>query len=216
MARIEKRLIWSGWLRLSHLLIGLATLLLIGSGWLLEYAPSVASVSRDTHFYAASLLVAGLGLRLLLLFFGSPNERLARLMPDEGEWRAARATLWFYLSFARTQLPRWHAHNPAWKPVYLLFLVALLILAISGWLRQQSVLWMGFYLPDVHATFAVLVFWLVVLHVLAVLLHDYRGDAADVSSMINGYRHFVIDPMRNEGPSVHLDQIQRPDSTEKQ
>lgn len=193
MARIEKVMIWGGWLRLSHLVIGLSTLALLGSGWLLEAAPSLEADAADLHYVAAGVLLFGLALRILLMFKGSEVERLGHLMPEDEEWSAVRDTLMFYLRFGRGPLPRWYAHNPFWKPLYLLLYVCLLVLLLSGWLRLDSpVLW-GWYLPRVHGVFATAVGWLTLLHLVAVILHDYRGDAADISAIVNGNRHFVIE-----------------------
>jgi Ni/Fe-hydrogenase 1 B-type cytochrome subunit len=220
MAKIDKRLIWSGWLRLTHLVIGLATLLLIGSGWLIAYAPSVETGAIDTHYMAASALVFGLALRLLLMFRGTPVERVSRLMPEDNEWGAVLDTLRFYLSFGKAPLPRWHAHNPLWKPIYLLLYLCLLVMVLTGWLRMESPVFLGFYLPSVHGLFATVVVWISALHVLTVILHDYRGEAADVSSMINGHRHFVIENPVIDSPelqqaTVRLDQIGKPTSSKK-
>lgn len=193
MARIEKVLIWGGWLRLSHLIVGLSTLALLITGWLIEAAPSLEADAVELHYVAAGVLLFGLALRILLMFRGSLVERLGQLMPEDVEWRAVRDTLMFYLSFGRAPLPRWYAHNPFWKPLYLLMYVCLLMLAATGWLREEyPVLW-GWYVPNVHATFATAVAWLMLLHVIAVVLHDYRGDSADISGIINGHRHFVIE-----------------------
>jgi len=209
VARIEKVLIWGGWLRLSHLAIGLSTLVLLGSGWLIESAPSLEAGAIDTHYLAAGVLLSGLALRLVLMFAGSPVERIGQLMPDDDEWRAVRDTLMFYLSFGRGQLPRWYAHNPLWKPLYLLLYICLLVLVITGWLREDSpVLW-GWYLPNVHGMFSIAVAWITGLHLLAVVLHDYRGDSADISAIVNGNRHFVIEDQKgNEIEPVATIRIQ--------
>lgn len=212
MAKIDKRLIWSGWLRLSHLLVGLAVLMLIGSGWLAANAPSLEGLVVDLHYYAASGLVFGLALRLVLMFVGSPIESIARLVPEDNEWGQVKDTLRFYLGFGKAPLPRWHAHNPLWKPIYLLLYLCLLIMVISGWLRIDSPVVGGIYLPSIHALFAGIVTWIAVLHVISVVLHDFRGEAADVSGIINGYRHFVIDTpeaaqVNKPMAEIRLDQI---------
>ena len=56
---------------------------------------------------------------------------------------------------------------------------------------------------------------LTVLHIVAVVVHDYRGNAADVSSIINGHRHFIpekptttFEPVPKE-TAVRLDQLKR-------
>jgi len=209
-------MIWGGWLRVSHLSVGLSTLVLIATGWLLELAPSLQADAVDFHYYAASVLIFGLVLRVLLAFSGSPVESLSALIPEEKELRTMRETLLFYLSLARAPLPRWYAHSPLWKPVYLALYLCLLILMLTGWLRDgQDLLW-GWYLPSIHAMFASVVAWLALLHVLSVILHDYRGDAADISGIVNGYRYFVIDDQQVKGSaqplaSIKLTDISKPD-----
>lgn len=193
MAHIEKVLVWSGWLRLSHVAVGSATLALLATGWVIEHAPLQADAAADFHYLAAAVLVFGLALRIFLMFRGGPVERLDQLIPEDGEWGAVAETGRFYLGMGKAPLPRWYAHNPLWKPLYLLLYLLLLVLVVSGWLRTDHSLFLGIYLPDVHAIFASAVGWWALLHVIAVVLHDYRGGTTDVSGMINGYRHFAID-----------------------
>ena len=38
----QRVLVWSGWLRLSHWTIGLTTLVLLLTGWLIAESPSLA------------------------------------------------------------------------------------------------------------------------------------------------------------------------------
>ena len=216
MPRLEKVKVWSGWLRLSHAVIGLTTLVLLATGWLLGAAPSLAQGASDLHYLAAAGLVFGLALRIFLMFRGTPVERLEQLLPGDSEWPPIRETGLFYLTLGKAPLPRWYAHNPLWKPLYLLLYVLLLVLVISGWLREEHPLFLGLYLPDVHALFAGVVGWWTVLHVITVLLHDYRGDAADTSSIVNGHRLFVVDkpgldPVELQETAVRLDQIGRPE-----
>ena len=215
MAKIERVLIWSGWLRLSHLLVGLSVLVLMATGWLLEMAPSVEAAAVDYHYLAAAILVVGLVLRLFLMFRGQRVEGISELMPEDTEWPAVLETGRFYVGFGKAPLPRWYAHNPLWKPLYLLLYILLLVLVLSGWLRSEHPLLMGIYLPNVHAVFATAVAWWTLLHILTAILHDYRGEAADVSSMINGHRLFVVDKPQPgqfgiQETTVHLDQIGRP------
>lgn len=199
MARIERVPVWGGWLRLSHAAVGLSALVLIVTGWLLEAAPSLEADAADFHYYAASVLMFGLVLRVVLAFAGSPLEAFDKLIPEDGELRAMRDMLLFYLTLGRAPLPRWYAHNPLWKPVYLVFYLCLAILVLTGWLREDQPLLWGWYLPSVHGIFASAVAWLSLLHILSVVLHDYRGDAADISAIINGHRYFTV-----ETPEVPL------------
>ena len=108
MANEEYRrvLVWGGWLRLSHLCVGIATLVLLSTGWLIAGDPLLAEAALDYHYLAASLLLFGLILRLALMIFGQGNERLGGLMPLHSELRGMGQTLLFYLSLARAPLPR--------------------------------------------------------------------------------------------------------------
>lgn len=215
MPRLEKVQVWSGWLRLSHAVVGLATLVLLATGWLLGAAPSLTRGATDLHYLAAAWLVFGIALRIFLMFRGMPVERLDQLLPGDSEWPSIRETGRFYLSLGKAPLPRWYAHNPFWKPLYLLLYILLLVLVLSGWLREEHPLFLGLYLPDVHVLFAASVGWWALLHVVTVLLQDYRGDAADTSSIVNGHRLFVVDrpdleSMELQETTVRLDQIGRP------
>lgn len=215
MADIRRIRIWSGWLRLSHLLVGGSVLVLMVTGWLRSHTPSVEAEAVDVHYYAASILIAGLVLRIWLMFAGRPVERIGQLVPEDDEWPAVGQMLRFYVSFGKTPLPRWYAHNPLWKPLYLLLYVCLLVLALSGALQSNGPLLFGVYLPDIHAVFAAAVWILVIAHMVTAVLHDLKGESDDVSGIINGHRLFVVDkptlePSGIEETVVRLDQIVRP------
>lgn len=185
--------VWGGWLRLSHLSIGLSTLLLLATGWLIAEGAILATAVLDVHYLAASLLLFGLVLRFVLMVFGQANERAGALIPQRSEWRAIGAQLLFYLSLGRAPLPRWYAHNPLWKLIYLLIFLGLAVLLVTGALMQDRPLIGGIYLPAVHTFWAKILLWISGLHILAVILHDLKGKGADVSGIINGYRLFFID-----------------------
>lgn len=191
--KIERVLVWSGWLRVAHLAVGGAALLLLMTGWLLEWDASPVPAAADFHNIAAAVLIFGVVIRVWLLFAGRPIERLEKLLPAGSEWTAARETLVFYLTLGKMPLPRWYAHNPLWKLLYLVLYILLLALIASGLLRADQDFVMGIYLPDVHVFAASMVGWWMLLHVVAVVLHDYHGDATDASSIINGHRQFVVE-----------------------
>ncbi len=212
--KIERVPVWSGWLRLSHLATGVATLVLLATGWLLQGAPSLTAVAREYHDIAAAILIFGLVVRASRMLLGRPVERPGRLLPSGSEWAAARSTLASYLTLGKLPLPRWYVHNPFWKPLYLGLYLLLLVLVLSGWLRTGRDFFVGLYLPDVHVMFASLVGWWTLLHVLAVVFHDYKGDATDASSIINGRRQFVVDKPVPESKGmgetvIRLDEIGR-------
>ncbi len=206
--------IWSGWYRFTHLAIASATLTLIGSGWLIAQAPSVAAAASELHLLAAALLIFGLVLRLALGLFGQPLERWNALLPHTGEIETIKGTLMFYLSLGKAPLPRWHSQNPLWKPLYLLLYVLLLLAAISGGLIPQQDVLLGWYLPHLHRSVADLIFWLALLHPLAIILHDWRGKTADCSAILNGQRLFNIE-RQDGGPKTSPVRIKLDDLLKK-
>jgi Ni/Fe-hydrogenase 1 B-type cytochrome subunit len=196
----KRVLVWSGWLRLSHWSTALATVGLLLTGWRLGEGPANPPVIMDVHYYCASLLAAGLLLRLVLMFVGKPHERLGGLLPARTELRSILDTLRFYLSLGQAPVPRAFAQNPLWKPLYLVVYVGLALQLLTGSLMpERPVLW-GFYLPSVHSFWAQALLWFGLAHIAAVALHDLRGKTADVSAMINGYRLFLIDRSQLPGP----------------
>lgn len=212
--QIRRVAVWSGWLRLAHWSMAVATLTLLTTGWLVANSPALAEAAADYHYLAAGLLLFALVLRFGIGFFGKGAERLEHLLPSDNDLAGIRASLIFYLSFGKAPLPNWYAHNPLWKPVYLLLLVALVLSTVTGWLMPEQPLLGGFYLPHVHAWLADAIAVFLLLHLLSVILQDWRGQSADVSAMINGSRYFTIDRdglVKPEIPqvSVKLDDIGR-------
>ncbi len=190
--QIQRLLVWRGWLRLAHWLMAGGTLALILSGWLIRSAPSLASTATQDHYLAAYALVAGLGLRLWLLFRGTEVERARTLLPDMTRTHVMKDMIKFYVSFGRMPLPKWYAHNPLWGPVYLLLLLALLMVVATGFAAPKWPIVYGFYLPSMHVWWATAITIFSVAHIIAVVLHDMKGTGSDVSAMINGHRIFVI------------------------
>jgi Ni/Fe-hydrogenase 1 B-type cytochrome subunit len=207
--------IWSGWLRLSHWAVGLATLVLLSTGWLIQESPSLAESALDVHYLAAGILVIGLVARVALMFAGQAHERFVALIPRSSELKAIADTLRFYISFGRMPLPRWYAQNPLWKPLYLFCYLVLFVQVVSGAVMSDHPLVAGFYLPSLHAFWAEVLFWFSLLHIAAVCLHDVRGNMADISAMLSGFRLFSIDRGLREGDNeepvrfVSLDDLKR-------
>jgi len=211
----KRVLVWSGWLRLSHWTIGLATLVLLLTGWLVAESPSLAESSLDLHYLAAGILVPGLMVRVALMLVGQEHERLTALIPASSEFKAGAETLRFYISLGKTPLPHWYAQNPLWKPLYLLSYLVLLVQVASGAVMQHQPVVSGFYLPSVHALLSQALFWFSVLHIAGVSLHDGRGKLSDISAMLSGFRLFSIDRDRLQGVEeesvqlVSLDKLKR-------
>ena len=194
--------VWSGWLRLSHWVIGFGVLFQIASAWAMANDYSHYPFWRDWHLIVGQLALAALLLRIALLFTTkAANWRNFILYP--GQWPAALQTLKFYFSFTRSPLPGWHAHNPLWKPLYLLLLVLLALSAVSGLMLGNHDFLVGMSMRQLHLWLAGIITVLSLAHIATVLLHDWKAKGAFVSAMINGHRYFHYDtpeptPVRNE------------------
>jgi len=212
---IKRVLVWSGWLRISHAFIGLAVLVLLFTGWLIAESPSLAESVLDLHYLASGFLIFGLVVRLVLMFAGKEHERLPGLFPASSEFNAMAKTIGFYISLGKSPMPGWYAHNSLWKPVYLVIYLALVVLVITGAIMPDVSLILGFYLPSVHIFWAQLMLWLAVLHIVSVVMHDYRNQTTDISAMVNGYRLFLIESNRGDSVSEQVVQHISIDSLKK-
>lgn len=191
--QIRRVAVWSGWLRFVHSALAISTLVLLTTGWLVAKSPMLATAAAEIHYLGASVLIAALVLRVFLGFFGKGSERFEHMLPRQSEFKAMRASLLFYLSLGKAPLPGWFAHNPLWKPVYLLLFVSLALLAVTGWLMPDKPVIGHFYLPRVHVWLATAVAVTTAAHLFSVVLQDVKGKAADISAMLNGHRFFTID-----------------------
>jgi len=189
----KRILVWSSWFRLSHLFIGVSSIILLATGTLISESPLMASIAIDIHYYAASLLTIGLVIRIYLMFFGQANERVTNLIPKASELRTIGEMFRFYILLGKAPLPRWYAQNPFWKPIYLIFYCLLISQVLSGFLIAQGILILGFYPPTIHYFLANILLVFTVLHIIVSIWHDYKGGGSDVSAMINGIRTFTID-----------------------
>ncbi len=212
--QIRRVPVWSGWLRVAHWALAGATLLMLVTGWLIANAPTVAAEAAEVHYLGAAVLVFGLALRLFLGFAGKGAERLEHLVPKPSEMTGLRNSALFYLSLGKAPLPNWYAHNPLWKPIYLVWFALLALSALTGWLMPDTPVVGVFYLPRVHQWMANAVFVVTLAHVYSVVLQDLRGQAADTSAMINGHRYFRVEReglVKPEVPqvSIRIDDLNR-------
>lgn len=180
--------VWSGVVRGTHWLLAASTLVLLATGGLIPVLPGDQAV-RDYHYLAGYVLVLALGLRLIFLVSGTREAHIRALLPGRGFVRSLGGMLRFYGTLGRAPLPRWYAHNPVWAPVYLLLLVLLAVQVATGFARADAA-WAALIPTSWHALGARLVLVLVVAHVVAAVLHDWRGTGSDLSAMINGHRTF--------------------------
>ena len=199
--------VWSSLLRLAHWGIALSTLFLIASGFLIEIAPAVADAASDWHQIIGVIFSFALTLRLWLLFFDSGTGHWRALLPIDSDVAAMKEMLLYYLAMGKREQPRWFAHNPLWKPVYLLILPLFAGVSLSGHFLASTPILFGFYLPSLHATFANVIVIFTLFHLVAVFYHDLKGTGSDVSAMINGHRIFVVEPVDIEPGKSNVQQV---------
>ena len=193
-------MIWSGWLRLSHLLIAAGVLFQITSAWALKIDDANYTFWMDWHLITGQIILMALVLRLILLFFsGSSNWRA--FIPERSQLQAMLQMIKFYLSFARFPLPNWYAHNPLWLPVYPIFYLMLTGCIASGFLYNSSHIVFGQPIADLHNALSGLIIVFTLFHIVTVFLHDLKGKGAYISAMVNGYRYFHITAQNNEQES---------------
>ncbi len=214
--------VWSGRLRLAHWLLAAATLVLLGTGWLLALGMTVRfSWLLSTHLAAGYMLVFALALRFYLLFRGRGPERWRDLVPQGPQLQAVGEMLLFYITLGRRSLPAYYAHNPLWAPIHLLLFVVLALLGASGLmlaLADASLLayyeatpWaLGYTLPELHQVGLPLVAGYAAAHIVAAFVHDWRSGGSEISAIVGGYKLFII----RRAPEALPDNV-RPISTER-
>ncbi len=200
---LQRPYIWPASLRLSHWLLALSVIGLLGSGWFIGHVARFYLPALDYHYIFAYLLSIATVIRIYLFVRKKKGAACLRdLLPGKSQLQAVLASLKFYVSLGKTPLPRWYAHNPLWAPLYLLLWFIVLLQIISGFLVGAGHSQLLFNLYDLHVVSAAIIFWFCLLHVLAVFVHDLKGNNSDASAMIHGYRVFVLEDL-NMPASTH-------------
>lgn len=205
MQSIKMIMVWDKWIRLSHWLMALGISFELLSVWLIKHADVHYAFWSDWHVIVGQALVFVLLLRLVL--FVRPGAGNAKVM-FRVKWSKVVEMMKFYLSLGRYPLPSWYAHNPFWVPLYGLFLFIFLNALFSGFLFASWYGFAGYSFKAIHAFLGDLMFGFIVLHIVAVFWHDWKGNNASISAMVNGNRYFHID---NTDPSS----IGKPETTVK-
>jgi Ni/Fe-hydrogenase 1 B-type cytochrome subunit len=193
-------LVWSGWLRLTHWTLGLTSIGLLVTGWLMNSTPLMAQDAAEIHFMLSGLFLPALMLRLYLLFFGKGSDHLSSCEPDLHRLSQAWLVLKFYLTLGKAPLPKWFSHNPLWGPIYLALFFFMFLSAGSGLLLLKEIPMLGaLSLYDLHHLCYLVIACFTLLHILSVFSHDLAGTGSDISGMINGHRTFDVEKTRQTG-----------------
>ncbi|MCG7895496.1 MAG: hypothetical protein B6D70_07670 [gamma proteobacterium symbiont of Stewartia floridana] len=198
--------VWSRWLRISHWLIGLSTLGLIGSGYLLSIQTTQSATHQDVHYLFGALLLPGFLIRLYLLLFGKGTDHISDCEPNAHRlsqgWQVAK----HYLTLGKAPLPNWFSHNPLWGPIYIGLFFILLLSLISGYALLNDLQFLfGIVMADLHHLTYLIIAWFSLLHILAVFAHDLSGSGSDISGMINGHRIFQHSEKPSEPGTTTVD-----------
>ncbi len=195
--QIRRELVWPKALRLCHWSLALATVVLLLTGWLIVWAPERGERVDEIHFVAAAVLLAALAARLGLLFLGRGVASLKVLLPNRHRLKQGLGVLQSYLTLGRLPLPRWHAHNPLWAPLYLVLFTVLAIQVVTGLLLLQDVTIIGgASVRTLHHWGWLFLLTFSLLHLVAVFFHDAKGTTAEISGMVNGHRFLTLEPVR--------------------
>lgn len=187
-----------------------AIFVLMFSGWLHMRTPELAGWILDAHYYASTLLITALVVRVYLLFFGRGSDLLESCSLDRHKFKQALAVLTSYLTLGKIPLPKWYAHNPLWGPLYLLFFLLMIIQIFSGLLLMNQITLLGdISIRSLHILGFQFTLGFSLLHILAAFVHDLKGTGSDVSAMISGQRIFVVQTKAPPAApsSVSLDEL---------
>lgn len=209
---LKRTFIWSKSLRIAHWLMAFSVIGLLVTGWFQGHVINYFQVALDYHYLLAYLLVIALVLRFYLLFSSSRSAAgLHDLLPNKTSINGIVAMLRFYVSFGRTPLPHWYAHNPLWAPLYIVLFILLVLQIVTGFLIGSGHHTIVISLFTLHNHISSVIGWIIFLHVLTVVVQDLKGGNSDISAMIHGYRIFQIDKpdLGNTSQTVSLDILKR-------
>ncbi|MCU7958583.1 MAG: cytochrome b/b6 domain-containing protein [gamma proteobacterium symbiont of Bathyaustriella thionipta] len=199
--RLLRKKVWSKSLRLAHWGLAFSTLALLLSGFMVATGTAQTVQAYDfwinsVHMGAAPLLLLSLLLRAVLLIKGGVESRLSAML------RSVKASalvdmLKFYITLGKAPLPAYFAHNPLWVPLFIGFLLLLLLQALLGVLLYQDALRQisGLSLDSIFSLHQLLAPWIlgfVMAHILLLFLHDWRGKRFEISAMLHGDKIFTV------------------------
>ena len=184
-------------LRSIHAWNGLAILLLILSAQIaawIEFTPEATALWRF-HVWAGYALVLGLVARLSWGLNGPAHARLGAMWHWRAWWQALRTRQWFID-------PEGYGHQPLASGAYLAFYLIVLIMAATGLAlaaidqgRGPLVAWLGHDLPlkavfkAPHDVLEEFVLGFVVLHLVALILHEVRHGVPMAQAMVSGFQY---------------------------
>ncbi|MCX7189641.1 MAG: cytochrome b/b6 domain-containing protein [Methylotenera sp.] len=185
-------------LRLIHLWNGLAILFLMVTIWISDLFDK--GVGEDTlwqiHIFIGYALVVGIVARLAWGLVGPRHARYSDLWHPAAWWNAVR-------HFNLTTKPRF-GHNTLASAVYLLVYLLLIAMAVSGlglaaiehsmgpfnaWFGDMT--WLKDLFEEPHEIIYYLLMGFVVIHIAALIWHEYKDKTPVAQAMVTGYQYEV-------------------------
>jgi Ni/Fe-hydrogenase 1 B-type cytochrome subunit len=181
---IQQVAIFSSTQRITHWLIAAGVIFELISAWLVQNADVDIIAWSEWHVMIGQALTLPLLLRVYLLLVRGPTHWRG-FMPTRGQRHLLLETLKFYASLGRLPCPDWYAYNPVWQPIYLLIIAVLAATTATGFAMGSG--------PGVlnwHSTLAAIILYFTLAHIFFSVLHDIKGNGAQISAMLNGNKYF--------------------------
>ena len=203
--KIRRISIWSGKLRLAHGGLAISVTGFLITGLLIQ----IANQASGIHDFLSAFLIASLALRVWLLFTDKTTANWRALLPRSAQIKAMGEMIKFYLTFGKYKLPRWHAHNPLWMPLYAALFLILVAMIVSGLMMEtRPLLFSTIYLPNLHHAGAALILGFTIAHIVASIFHDVKISSSDISGILNGHRIFIFDESTDQSAEPKPQKIQ--------
>lgn len=202
---IRRLPIFSAAQRITHGLLALGISFELITAWLILHSDLSYPLLVDWHVMIGQVLILPVVFRLYLFFTnGSTHWRL--FLPTREQRHVFVDTLRFYASLGRLPCPDWYAYNPVWQILYLIMIALITLTTLSGYLLQSGWTIDGFSNISGHGAIAQWLLYLILAHILFSILHDVKGNGAQISAMLNGNKYFHIKPVKQQpdAPSVSI------------
>lgn len=170
MTATPKLPVWDRFVRVFHWSLVLS---FAGAWWSTEH---IDWVHKGCGYAALALVLA----RTVWGFTASGHARFSSFVP--GPRQLGR----YLLALLGRREPRYLGHNPAGSVMVLFLLIAVLVIAVTGWMLTLDAFWGNGTVEDVHLWVVDLTLAAVVLHVLANVYASLRHRENLVVAMVTG------------------------------
>ena len=206
----QRQKVYDPALRLIHLWNGLAILFLMTTIWLSDLFDKGSSETAlwQLHIYLGYALVLGIVARLAWGLVGPRHARFSDMWHPAAWWQAIR-----HGNFKAK--PRFGHHTLA-SAAYLLVYLLLIVMAITGlglaaieqsagpfnvWFGDMA--WLEDTFEEPHEIIYYLLMGFVLLHIAALIWHEYKDKTPLAQSMVTGYQYEVDDNSQTSSGDHH-------------